>query len=308
MRAGSHPRAVGRRCPPGPPDDRRDGADRLPRPALLAYEIPKWDGDIGRPSIYVPLTDGSARRKVELLYKCFPSQRGRDWWDDEVFLGLARLRGMECRARYAEAFWCTKAVIVPCENDPGSADRRCPAVRARAPRRWARVFSRTFDVEIARQAGDRSGRIHPGQPLPLGAWRDPRHPRTRGDGESKLVRCSYGAIFDVIVDCDPCLRPTATGRASSCGTTPRSRSTSRQGAPRISGAQRASGRRLSDRPSPRPVEDVSIALRSGTGDPVAASVTARPRRDREAPFLDAAIKLLQATDPEGVSNEGSRLW
>ena len=55
----------------------------------------------------------TARRKVELLHKCFPSQRGRDWWDDEVFLGLARLRGMECRARYAEAFSCAKSVIVP---------------------------------------------------------------------------------------------------------------------------------------------------------------------------------------------------
>ena len=74
----------------------------------LAYEIPKWDGDLGRPSVYVPLSADIAQRKVELLHKCFPSQRGRDWWDDEVFLGLARLRGMECRARYAEAFSCAK--------------------------------------------------------------------------------------------------------------------------------------------------------------------------------------------------------
>jgi len=78
----------------------------------LAYEIPKWDGDLGRPSMYVPLAERTARRKVELLHKCFPSQHGRDWWDDEVFLGLARLRGMECRARYAEAFGCTKSLIV----------------------------------------------------------------------------------------------------------------------------------------------------------------------------------------------------
>jgi LmbE family N-acetylglucosaminyl deacetylase len=78
----------------------------------LAYEIPKWDGDIGRPSMYVPLSSRIALRKVELLHKCFPSQRGRDWWDDEVFLGLARLRGMECRARYAEAFTCAKSVIL----------------------------------------------------------------------------------------------------------------------------------------------------------------------------------------------------
>ena len=50
-------------------------------------------------------------RKVELLNKCFPSQQYRDWWDDEVFLGLARLRGMECKATYAEAFTCTKMVF-----------------------------------------------------------------------------------------------------------------------------------------------------------------------------------------------------
>ena len=79
----------------------------------LSYEIPKWDGDLGRQSLYVPLSQETARRKVELLHKCFPSQHGRDWWDDEVFLGLARLRGMECRARYAEAFGCAKLVIRP---------------------------------------------------------------------------------------------------------------------------------------------------------------------------------------------------
>jgi LmbE family N-acetylglucosaminyl deacetylase len=77
----------------------------------LGYEIPKWDGDVGRPTVYYPLPDEDARRKLELLHKCYPSQRGRDWWDDEVFLGLARLRGMECRARYAEAFNCGKSVL-----------------------------------------------------------------------------------------------------------------------------------------------------------------------------------------------------
>jgi LmbE family N-acetylglucosaminyl deacetylase len=77
----------------------------------LAYEIPKWDGDLSRPSMYVPMSADAARRKIELLHKCYPSQRGRDWWDDEVFLGLARLRGMECRAPYAEAFTCSKSVL-----------------------------------------------------------------------------------------------------------------------------------------------------------------------------------------------------
>ena len=78
---------------------------------VLHYEIPKWDGDLARRNTYVPLTDDVARRKVELLHESFPSQKARDWWDDEVFLGLARLRGMECRSRYAEAFDCMKAAV-----------------------------------------------------------------------------------------------------------------------------------------------------------------------------------------------------
>ena len=77
----------------------------------LGYEVPKWDGDLARPNTYFPLSDEIAHRKVELLNKSYPSQHGRDWWDEETFLALARLRGMECRARYAEAFTCTKVVI-----------------------------------------------------------------------------------------------------------------------------------------------------------------------------------------------------
>ena len=78
---------------------------------VLHYEIPKWDGDLARRNVYVPLPDDVARRKVELLHEHFPSQKARDWWDEEVFLGLARLRGMECRSRYAEAFECMKAAV-----------------------------------------------------------------------------------------------------------------------------------------------------------------------------------------------------
>jgi LmbE family N-acetylglucosaminyl deacetylase len=78
---------------------------------VLHYEIPKWDGDLSRRNVYVPLPGEIAQRKVELLHQSFPSQKARDWWDDEVFLGLARLRGMECRSRYAEAFDCQKALL-----------------------------------------------------------------------------------------------------------------------------------------------------------------------------------------------------
>jgi LmbE family N-acetylglucosaminyl deacetylase len=77
----------------------------------LSYEIPKWDGDMGRPGLYFPLTETVARRKIELLHECYPSQKTRDWWDDEVFLGLLRLRGMECRTRYAEAFHTAKVTV-----------------------------------------------------------------------------------------------------------------------------------------------------------------------------------------------------
>ena len=97
--------------------DHRTIAEIVPtvfRDALyLAYEIPKWDGDLGRPSMYVPLSEDVALRKVDLLHKCFPSQQCRDWWDDEVFLGLARLRGIECRSQYAEGFSCAKSTLLP---------------------------------------------------------------------------------------------------------------------------------------------------------------------------------------------------
>ncbi|MBX6722286.1 MAG: PIG-L family deacetylase [Dactylosporangium sp.] len=89
---------------------------------VLQYEIPKWDGDLGRPNMYLPLADELAQRKVELLHASFPSQKSRDWWDDEVFLGLARLRGMECRSRYAEAYTCVKARI---RVDPGELPDGC---------------------------------------------------------------------------------------------------------------------------------------------------------------------------------------
>jgi LmbE family N-acetylglucosaminyl deacetylase len=78
---------------------------------VLHYEIPKWDGDVGQPTHYVGLSEEQARRKVELLDRHFASQRGRDWWDEELFLGLMRVRGMECRHRYAEGFFATKVLI-----------------------------------------------------------------------------------------------------------------------------------------------------------------------------------------------------
>lgn len=78
---------------------------------VLHYEIPKWDGDLGRPNVYLPVPDADAHRKVRHLNDFFTSQHGHDWWDDELFLGMMRVRGMECRSRYAEAFVATKAFL-----------------------------------------------------------------------------------------------------------------------------------------------------------------------------------------------------
>jgi Uncharacterized proteins, LmbE homologs len=77
---------------------------------ILEYEIPKWDGDLGQPNAYVALTAETLERKIEILQTCFGSQRSKDWFDAETFRGLARVRGMECRApeRFAEAFYARK--------------------------------------------------------------------------------------------------------------------------------------------------------------------------------------------------------
>ncbi len=78
---------------------------------VLHYEIPKWDGDLGRANCYVPISPELGQRKVSLLNEHYRSQHDRDWWDDETFLALMRIRGMECRSRYAEALQATKAVL-----------------------------------------------------------------------------------------------------------------------------------------------------------------------------------------------------
>jgi len=80
---------------------------------VLEYEIPKYDGDLGRPNAFVALEDDVVTRKLESLGAHFGSQRSKDWFDDGVFRGLMRLRGMECRSPsgYAEAFTARKLSI-----------------------------------------------------------------------------------------------------------------------------------------------------------------------------------------------------
>jgi LmbE family N-acetylglucosaminyl deacetylase len=82
--------------------------------AVLEYEIPKWDGDLGQPNMYVPISMACLQRKVDSLMRHFGTQRSKQWFDSETFRGLARLRGMECRASesYAEAFFGRKMRLV----------------------------------------------------------------------------------------------------------------------------------------------------------------------------------------------------
>jgi LmbE family N-acetylglucosaminyl deacetylase len=77
---------------------------------ILEYEIPKYDGDLGRPNFYVTLTEAQCRKKIKLILDCFRSQRTKHWFDEATFRSLLRLRGMEANAptRFAEAFYCRK--------------------------------------------------------------------------------------------------------------------------------------------------------------------------------------------------------
>jgi len=80
---------------------------------ILEYEVPKYDGDLGAPNLFVPLDESLARRKIDAILKGFPSQAGKRWFAEETFRSLLRLRGMECNApgNYAEAFYCRKLVV-----------------------------------------------------------------------------------------------------------------------------------------------------------------------------------------------------
>jgi LmbE family N-acetylglucosaminyl deacetylase len=81
---------------------------------VLEYEIPKYDGDLGRPNLFVPLSAALCERKVELLLEQFPSQRDRRWFTPDTFWALLRLRGVECNSPsgFAEGFHSRKATLV----------------------------------------------------------------------------------------------------------------------------------------------------------------------------------------------------
>jgi LmbE family N-acetylglucosaminyl deacetylase len=77
---------------------------------ILEYEIPKYEGDLGQPNVFVPLAAEVAQRKAELIVESFATQRDKFWFSADTFLALARLRGVECAAPegYAEGFYARK--------------------------------------------------------------------------------------------------------------------------------------------------------------------------------------------------------
>ncbi|MBI2432380.1 MAG: PIG-L family deacetylase [Candidatus Hydrogenedentes bacterium] len=80
---------------------------------ILEYEIPKYDADLGAPNVYVPISKQHVAKKIEHLLNSFTSQRSKQWFDEETFRGLMRLRGVECNSptRYAEAFYGHKITL-----------------------------------------------------------------------------------------------------------------------------------------------------------------------------------------------------
>ena len=80
---------------------------------ILEYEIPKWDGDLTTPNFYVPLGKDAVQRKIDVLMSVYGSQRSKDWFTEDTFMALMRLRGLESRAssHHAEGFHVRKAVL-----------------------------------------------------------------------------------------------------------------------------------------------------------------------------------------------------
>jgi LmbE family N-acetylglucosaminyl deacetylase len=80
---------------------------------ILEYEIPKYDADLGRPNLYVPLEEPTCREKIQSIHEAFASQRGKQWFSDDTYWAMLRLRGIECNSptRFAEAFYGHKLVF-----------------------------------------------------------------------------------------------------------------------------------------------------------------------------------------------------
>jgi len=80
---------------------------------IVEYEIPKYDGDLGQPNLYIPVTAAMMQRKIETLMECYATQANHQWFTPETFSGLMRIRGIECDSPtgYAEAYYARKLIV-----------------------------------------------------------------------------------------------------------------------------------------------------------------------------------------------------
>jgi len=137
LRAATQPDLILAPAPQDAHQDHRLVAELVPtvfRDHLtLGYEILRWEGDLAQPCVYLPLDEASMREKVATLLAHYVSRRERPWFDPEAFTGLARIRGVQCHQRYAEAFHPGKLVIGTGPVDHGAVR----AIAGAAPERSA---------------------------------------------------------------------------------------------------------------------------------------------------------------------------
>ena len=88
------------------------------RHLIMEYEIPKYDGDLKTPNVYVPLAQAVCARKIGIILDVFQSERNKAWMSEDTFQAMLRLRGVECAApeKYAEAFHCRKLILGICRG------------------------------------------------------------------------------------------------------------------------------------------------------------------------------------------------
>ena len=154
---------------------------------ILEYEIPKWDGDLGRPNVYISATKTAMARKVELLLDHFGSQRSKDWFTAEIFMALAHLRGNECRAPegLAEAFHVRKLALQSMDW-PRRSGR---AARALHGRHRTRSWCSSLRSRANARAAPILGIIRPGPtPRLLGSVEGASRTPSQSDEAERLCR------------------------------------------------------------------------------------------------------------------------
>lgn len=80
---------------------------------IFEYEIPKWDGDLGVPNTFFPVSEQRVSEKVQKLQQTYNSQQTKRWFTDDLFTSIMRIRGMECNSesRFAEGFYTRKLIL-----------------------------------------------------------------------------------------------------------------------------------------------------------------------------------------------------